>query len=634
MTDKVGWDDIIRQGKATEKAAAMSDELFEDSKEALAEAYDIPVESLVAKRNEIVAERKKKEELKKSFHAAIKEGAEKDRLEAIKGDIRTASDVQQTLSELLDTKPKEINKKDAENILWDFIQNNSKVFCCGGVGYFLMNEGDGVPVAVTRDGQDFNRFLISVGIHPGSPMRDRIGKFIGTKCFYEGVKTEVRLGFHFEPRNFAAYIACSKGKLIRIDSGGFEEVPNGTDNQLFIFPDSWQPLLTKPLDELGAEINSESDFPKSDLIVRGLFPDGYLVNHLFGGTNFEIQSMDEKQIRILLVAYLLFLMMPGIVSERVMLQTLGPSGSGKTYLLDYFGHLLVGPSFTVRPLPNDVREFENQVINEYFIAYDNVSSIPREIKDRFCQAVTGLEVVRRELFTTSQEARSKSKATISLSAIHPPLPELEHQNRTITINFNERENSFVAKEELFKVLDANRDDIILNLIRRMSLVLGALWEQRHYVPKVNLRLSSVATFILRIAKHEGWESEAQNLLDAWADEQSTPTDDDDVETALTRWIGRDDWVSGVELTATVLNERLKMVMSVNSASENNNLSWQGKHLVLAKIISRNLKTYASRFGLKRIKARGKAHTYQFVPTPARLAEIKAGLNRQPFESKK
>jgi hypothetical protein len=538
----------------------------------------------------------------------------------------TLADIHASLNARLDDRSREADKKAAEKLLWDYISSHAKVFCCGGVGYILMKDGDGVPIAVTRDGQDFNRFLISVGIHPGSPMRDRIGKFIGTKCYYDGVQTQVRLGFHFEPRNFTAYVACSKGKLIRVDSSGFEEVPNGTDDQIFIFPERWQPLLTKPLDEISG------DGSKSDLLQRALFPDGFLVQHLFGGANFEIRNLTEKQIQRLLLAYILFLMMPGVVSERVLMQTLGPSGSGKTFFLDYVGHLVVGSTFTVRPLPNDVREFENQVINEYFIAYDNISSIPRDIKDRFCQAVTGLDVVRRELFTTAQEARYQSKATISLSAIYPPLPEVEHQNRTITINFNEREGNFVAKNELFAILDRNRDDIILNLLRRMTLVLEALWAQRNYVPKVNIRLSSVATFILRIARHEGWETEAQQLLDAWAADQSLPVEEDDVMTAITRWMSRDGWeqYQNQEMTATMLNDRLVDAMHMlddDSRLWVSNLSWRGNHLVLAKIIARNLKIYASSFGLDRPKStlRGSRgnHTYRFNPKPELLAQIRA-----------
>jgi hypothetical protein len=527
------------------------------------------------------------------------------------------------IEDLTDGKTTEKKRKDAEKLIWGFLDRTAEPFCCGGVGYLLF--GNGIPIAVTRDGQDFNRLLIYLGIHPGSPMRDRIGKFIGTMCYQNGVQTDSRLAFHFEPQSFTAYVACAPGKLIKLNSRGFEEVPNGTDGQLFIFPPKWQPLLTRPLDEIGGEIGTPSDFPKSDMCRRALFPDGFLVRHLFGGTSFEIRSMSEKQVRVLVMAYVMFLMMPGVVSERAMLQALGPTGSGKTFLLELFGHLLLGPTFMVRPLPEDVREFENQIINEYFAVYDNVSHVPAKIRDRFCQAVTGIEVVRRELYTTAQEARYQSKATLALSAITPPLPELEHQNRTVSINFKERtESGYIAKEELFKVVDRNRDDIILNLLRRMTLVLEAMEAQRDYVPKVNVRLSSIATFILRIARHEGWEDDAQKLLSAWAEEQTGyALQEDDVSTAITRWMGRADWKPNVELTATALNDLLRRAMG---DTDEQNLNWRGNHLALAKMISRNLKIYSSRFGLERQdctlrNSRG-GYSYKFNPKPELLDGIK------------
>lgn len=534
------------------------------------------------------------------------------------------ADVRTRIENLLDDDPNEADKKAAENTVWDYLCAHATIFCCYGGGYLLMNDGDGVPIAVARDDEDFNRLLIGFGVHPGSPTRERIGKFIQTKCVHEGTHTETRLSFHYDRASFTAYVACQRGKLIKVDKSGFDEVPNGTDGQLFIFPASWRPLLSKPLDEIGMPIDGpEEDFPKSDLCKRCLFVDGFIARYLFRNTKFDLQNLTEAQLRILIVAYILFLMMPGVVSERALLQSLGPSGSGKSFILELLGRLLVGSGFMLRPLPTDLKEFENQAINEYLVGFDNVSLIPAEIKDRFCQAVTGMEVVRRVLFTDKREMRVPSKATIMLSAINPPLPELEHMNRTITMKFEGREESgFTAREDLFKGLDINRDVIILNFLRRMSLAITGLDEQRNYSPTVSVRLASIATFILRIARHEGWEDKATELIDAWNVEQTGYSmQDDDVSTAIARWMGRDGWKPGIELTATMLSGHLCIVMDTASKD----LSWRGSHLRLANIITRNLKVYESRFGLKRSQStlrtsRGN-YTYTFNPTVEQLREI-------------
>jgi len=292
----------------------------------------------------------------------------------------------------------------------------------------------------------------------------------------------------------------------------------------------------------------------------------------------------------------------------------------------------VGPGFLPRALPKDIKELETQIIGNFFIAYDNVSTIPQDIKDRLAQAVTGIEVVRRVLFTDKKQMKEKSKATIALSAIRPPLPDLEHGNRAITINFEARpKGTFVAEEELFKSLDAKRDNIILNLLHRMGLVLEALHAQRNYVPKVNIQLASIATFILRIARHEKWEDRAKKLLDDWSSDQTASSMlDDQISIAMTRWIAGEKWVPDVELSASMLNDQLCAAMGFADPkllANRKELSWRGSYLVLSNVLTANLKVYEQRFGMKRgnstlRNSRGN-HTYRFNPSPKLLEDIKS-----------
>jgi hypothetical protein len=286
----------------------------------------------------------------------------------------------------------------------------------------------------------------------------------------------------------------------------------------------------------------------------------------------------------------------------------------------------------VRPLPNDIRELETQIIGDFFIAYDNVSTIPQDIRDRFAQAVTGVEVIRRVLFTDKRQLREMSKATISLSAIKAPLPDLEHGNRAITIHFEERpEGTFVSEEELFKELDGKRDNIILNLLHRIILVLEALHAQKDFVPKVSVRLAGIATFILRIARHEKWEDQAKKLLDAWSKDQTeSSAQEDDISIAIARWIAGKNWKPNVELTIAMLNEDLCVAMGFGDKKDLQNrkeLSWHGKHLILFNKIAYNLKVYQNRFGMVRGKStlrtsRG-TYTYRFNPSLELLEAIRA-----------
>ena len=111
----------------------------------------------------------------------------------------TADDIRKIVERLLDDEATEGDKKQAENIIWAYLRTHARVFCCNGQGYFLMHDGNGVPIDVSPDSQEFNKLLISFGVHPGSPTRNRIGEFVETQCYHTGVQTETRLGFHFDP---------------------------------------------------------------------------------------------------------------------------------------------------------------------------------------------------------------------------------------------------------------------------------------------------------------------------------------------------------------------------------------------------------------------------------------------------
>jgi hypothetical protein len=601
------------------------------------------VDELRQKAKQIEAELKEAERQQKAKESDIEgwmEASSQELYEWFHGkremELGQAFELTKKLYEEFEKKSGERFKKLSEQLIWHFVAAITKPFCAYGIGYLLPKYDSsiapaGVPIEVSQDDQRFSYLLISLGVHPGSAMHLRIAKYIHTMCHQFGTRTETRLAFHYEPKTFSAYAANVPGKLIKITRYGFDEVPNGTDGQLFVFPETWQPLLSGSLDDLGPE----PEFPKSDLCVHTLFADGHLVKHLFKDVHFDVKGLNEKQLRILLMAYLLFLMLPGAVSERVLLECLGPSGSGKTFFAVLMGLVLLGENFKSQPLPSDPKEFENQVINSYYLVYDNVTRVPRDIRDRICQSVTGMDVVRRILYTDRQEMRVPAKATIALSAITPPLPELEHQNRSITINFKERpEGTYVSEIELRKQVIAGRDDIVINLLRRMTLVIGALYAQRDYVPKVNVRLASVATFILRIARHEGWEEEALRLLDAWSGDQLAESlDEDDVSIAIARWMSREAWIPGQWMTATTLNEILTNAM-VGNADEDRllkqmrlkNLSWEASHLILVKKLSANFKVYVARFGLKRgpSKFRNSRGTsvYSFEPTAQQRAEAR------------
>ena len=241
----------------------------------------------------------------------------------------TADQVRKALSDLLLTTqderaalglPESIEKASevAENGLWQYITENAQTFStASGQGYLLFHMQKELPIPVTHDGKELSAFLSNLGIHPGAASRNRIGKFIGNQCYRHGVRVEPRITFHYDPVTFSGYFSERPGKLIRITSDKIERIDNGTDGQLFLTPETFEPW-TLDLDNLPEPTNLNPD-------AFALLPE-----LLFDVLEFENESLCREDIEVLLNGYIATLELPGVVAGKILLQILGASGSGKT----------------------------------------------------------------------------------------------------------------------------------------------------------------------------------------------------------------------------------------------------------------------------------------------------------------
>jgi hypothetical protein len=326
-------------------------------------------------------------------------------------------------------------------------------------------------------------------------------------------------------------------------------------------------------------------------------------------------------------------MLPGAADERPLLVSLGPSSSGKTAFLELIGAILYGFLDEPRTMPTDLREFETQCLNAVWIVYDNVGKIEPEIRDRFCTVSTGGRIVRRILYTDKGELNQPIRCTVALSAINDPLREVEHHNRRVSYKFAERpedttserpQDKFVPVTELVKPLLAQRNEIILSLLRRCQLVIEALEASRNTVIKSNVRLAGVARVLVAVARQEGWEPEARKLLDAWeAEQMGSALENDDLSRIIATWITDKMWEPGEVYLAERLNEQLLGTVDLMKGDANS-LSWHGRADVLGRKLNAGLQVYKLQFGLKVDKSNRyfrnsrNNHVYIFNPTKEQL----------------
>jgi hypothetical protein len=319
-----------------------------------------------------------------------------------------------------------------------------------------------------------------------------------------------------------------------------------------------------------------------------------------------------------------------IADDKPMIQMIGDSQTGKTFVLDKIGRAIVGTDFKVQPLPRSAEAFENVMINNDLAFFDNVNAVDPAIASLICMAVTGCKIVRRELFTTRKQLEVPSKVTLGISALTSVLPTTEQANRSLTINLLRRpRKSNVSKKILLAEFDVEREALVSEMIVRAQMVLKALKTQEGYRPAFDTRLADVATLILKVARHEGWEDAALNLLKTWDDEQQDEAlKEDDLSSCLAEFLYKPGWVSRV-YHAGELNAAMKP-LNANP----NDVSWKWSPVSLSSKLRKSAESYGRRFGLKIGEdEHTKTATFTFDP-PDRIETTEAkGENTVNIDSK-
>jgi hypothetical protein len=495
------------------------------------------------------------------------------------------------------------------------IKCRGTLYNCDGVGYILLKGQETKPIRISPADARFSDLLREYGIGTGMEAEKRIGKFLGVRAIQDGHRTSIRHSFYYDRATEKAYVSEQLGQLLRVTKDGIERVTNATDGQLFEFNDEYQGY-TVDLFFLRFMCGASRALVPSDMLAT-----------IFDGIQFESSRLTVEQKKILITTWIVVMMLSGLIVEKPILQIVGPSGSGKTSMLEIIGRTLFGPEFRVERLSEDAKEFENAVINNDFLAIDNTTGVPKRIRSLICQTVTGFKVTRRELYTTMGQIQRTSTATLAVAGITKVLNETEMSNRSIDIHIKERspENN-ISEQELHANIDLARADMMGELLFRVQMVLKALDAQRGYTPTTSLRLAGFASVLLRVARHEGWEAEAKDLINTWHEEQiEAALEGEDVAEIIAMWMSQPDW-KPVTLSTEELNRKLCTVGAANAIRET---SWEGRPQWLGMRLQRSAASYRRRFGLEIVPDKHtKSNQYRFAPTAEQLSLLRT---KEPVE---
>ena len=224
-----------------------------------------------------------------------------------------------------------------------------------------------------------------------------------------GIDTKIwAAGSEIEPYNFARYesergilyVSKHDNSVFKLDGETIQIVDNGTDGVIFEY---------KP-EYLAADIKLPL---RSVQYFEGGFnwkickSESLLFKHLIDLTSFAVEEkhnlLPEEQ-RYLLTLYFYSLFFESVLEEKPIICWTGVKASGKGLISTAIGKILFGPAFMPGHLPDDLRDFQVALMENYYHVLDNVDSFVRSsVTDALCRAATGERIAKRKLYTDSDE---------------------------------------------------------------------------------------------------------------------------------------------------------------------------------------------------------------------------------------
>ena len=143
-----------------------------------------------------------------------------------------------------------------------------------------------------------------------------------------------------------------------------------------------------------------------------------------------------------------------------------PRGSGKSSLSRTIRALLAPSEVDISNFSNNRSDFICTLANLYLVCYDNVRTISVEQSDILCQAITGVTVPSRTLYTNNDLFVQKLRNIVIVNGIQVLPTESDLAERFLVVNLQKIDESKRKREkDLQRAFDAKR-----------PLILGAIFE--------------------------------------------------------------------------------------------------------------------------------------------------------------
>ncbi|MHB0999631.1 MAG: hypothetical protein ACYC27_10315 [Armatimonadota bacterium] len=201
----------------------------------------------------------------------------------------------------------------------------------------------------------------------------------------------------------------------------------------------------------------------------------------------DLVNLYDDQQAILLMVYIVSCLIPDIPHPIFIAH--GPAGAAKTTFSKLI-RKLVDPSRTaVLSFPQDYNGIVQLLSHNWMAMFDNLTSIPQQVSDLLCRAVTGDGFSKRALYTDDDDVIFSFQRCIGINGINVIMGKPDLLDHAIVFGLNEiSESDRKLESELWKAFDSKKPFLLGAMFDALSGAMSIL-------PQIHLdRLPRMADF--------------------------------------------------------------------------------------------------------------------------------------------
>ena len=253
---------------------------------------------------------------------------------------------------------------------------------------------------------------------------EEVKKTVRDAIWDKGKEIESHNTMYYDKKKDTIYYDNGAAGVYRLRDGKIELIDHGTDGIFFKTNTEYTPFelvdSSKVTNYFERERESKITIKKIGTLklgkrkvygfdmVRFMRSDSYVKKYLIDVCNF---GMTEKGIapeeqKFLLILYFYGLFFESIMSEKLIACFVGQKETGKSTIATLIGKILFGDKFLTRDFPENKKDMEVSMGNNYYLPLDNVDhNVPANMLDVLCQASTGGLIEKRKLWTDDESVK-------------------------------------------------------------------------------------------------------------------------------------------------------------------------------------------------------------------------------------